>query len=252
MRCCVMDSIADMGGTQGWGHLHPPRADEPVFGEPWQGRAFELTLLSVVVSGQNIDAFRHAQERLDRAAYLDDGYFGRWLSASELMLTDSAILAPGAIDARARNLRGKDAEEPPIPEPARPDYVPSRDVVGPGRFGDRRFLSVFAAQVAGASINGTRRQDGAVGEHQLRGAEPATEVAVVEVGGSVQPLLRVPESVNVLPGHHDREQRQRERPALPGLPENRFIGSGRMKLAPSLGAPHIGNTVHDATSHIEQ
>ena len=26
-----MDGIADMGGTEGWGPTHPPRADEPVF-----------------------------------------------------------------------------------------------------------------------------------------------------------------------------------------------------------------------------
>jgi len=120
-----MDNIADMGGTVGWGHVCPPRGDEPVFGEPWQSRAFALTLLSIRVSGRNIDAFRYAQERLDRAAYLGDGYFGRWLNAAEMMLTDSAILAPGAIDARARNLRGEDAPEPPIPEPARPGYVPA-------------------------------------------------------------------------------------------------------------------------------
>lgn len=93
--------------------------------ERWQGRAFALALLSTWVSGRNIDAFRHAQERLDRAAYLDDGYFGRWLNGAELMLTDSAILTPGAIGARARNLRGEDVEEPPIPEPARPNYVPT-------------------------------------------------------------------------------------------------------------------------------
>jgi nitrile hydratase subunit beta len=120
-----VDGLADMGGTQGWGRAHAPRADEPVFGEPWQGRAFALALLSVRVSGQNIDAFRHALERLDRAAYLDDGYFGRWLNAGELLLTDSAVLAPGAIDARARNLRGDHVEEPPVPEPARPAYAPA-------------------------------------------------------------------------------------------------------------------------------
>jgi nitrile hydratase len=120
-----MDGIADMGGTQGWGPASAPRPDEPVFAEPWQGRAFALALLSIRVSGQNIDAFRHALERLDRVAYLDDGYFGRWLNASELLLADSAILAPGAIDARARNLRGEDADEPPIPEPAKPDYAPA-------------------------------------------------------------------------------------------------------------------------------
>lgn len=120
-----MDGIADMGGTRGWGPAHPPKGDEPVFEEPWQGRAFALTLLSVRVSGRNLDAFRHAQERLDRAAYLEDGYFGRWLNATELMLTDSAILAPDAINARALNLRGEDVAEPPIPEPVRPDYAPS-------------------------------------------------------------------------------------------------------------------------------
>jgi nitrile hydratase subunit beta len=119
-----VDGIADMGGTSGWGHARPPGGDEPVFGKPWQGRAFALAVLSVAISGQNIDAFRNAQERLDRAAYLDDGYYGRWLNAGELLLTDSAILAPGAIDARARNLRGEDVAEPPFPEPDRPDSAP--------------------------------------------------------------------------------------------------------------------------------
>ncbi|GEL20862.1 nitrile hydratase subunit beta [Pseudonocardia asaccharolytica] len=121
-----MDGIADMGGTDGWGEVAPPAHDEPVFAEPWEGRAFALTLLTMGrVSGQNLDAFRHALERLDRPAYLDDGYYGRWLNAAELMLTDSAILAPGAIDARAERLRGEDVPEPPIPEPNKPDYAPT-------------------------------------------------------------------------------------------------------------------------------
>jgi len=71
---------------------------------------------------------RHAQERLDAGAYLDDGYYGRWLNTAELMLTESAILAPGAINARARKLRGDDVGEPPAPDPARSDYAPT----GPG------------------------------------------------------------------------------------------------------------------------
>ena len=120
-----MDGIADMGGTEGWGPVHPPSRDEPVFAEPWQGRAFALTTNATRLSGRNLDAFRHAIERLDRSAYLDDGYYGRWLNASELMLTDSAILAPTAIDARARNLRGEQVAEPPTTVPDRPDYAPS-------------------------------------------------------------------------------------------------------------------------------
>ncbi|MFC7642378.1 hypothetical protein ACFQX6_16535 [Streptosporangium lutulentum] len=115
-----MDGIADMGGTEGWGPVHPPRDDEPVFEKTWQGRAFALGHFSMRLSGWNMDAFRHAIERLDRSAYLDDGYYGRWLNGTELMLTESAVLAPDAIDARARNLRGEHVGEPPVPEPAAP------------------------------------------------------------------------------------------------------------------------------------
>lgn len=124
-----MDGIADMGGTPGWGPAHPPRRDEPVFEEPWQGRAFALAILAsrIACGGINTDAFRHALERLDRAAYLDDGYYGRWVNAGELMLTERSILAPGAIEARARNLRGEHVEEPPVTEPTRPDYAPAAE-----------------------------------------------------------------------------------------------------------------------------
>lgn len=124
-----MRRLADMGGAEGWARVKPPTPDEPPFGEPWEGRAFALTLLSMGrVSGQNLDAFRHALERLEREDYLADGYYGRWLNAAELMLVDSRILAPGAVEARTRRLRGEDVEEPPVPEPAKPDYAPT----GPG------------------------------------------------------------------------------------------------------------------------
>ncbi|MFF7358495.1 nitrile hydratase subunit beta [Streptomyces filipinensis] len=122
-----MDGIADMGGTPGWGPVHPPRRDEPVFAESWESRAFALAILSNRVSGGNLDSFRHALERLDRAHYIDDGYYGRWLNAGELRLLDSAVLARGAVDARARNLRGEHVKEPPILEPAKPDYTPTAE-----------------------------------------------------------------------------------------------------------------------------
>ena len=99
--------------------------DEPVFAEPWQGRAFALALLSIRWPGGTSTRSGMRLERLDRAAYFGDGYFGRWLNAAELMLTDSALLAPAAVQARARNLRGENVEEPPMPEPAKPDYAPA-------------------------------------------------------------------------------------------------------------------------------
>jgi nitrile hydratase len=94
-----MDGIADMGGTDGWGPTHPPQVGEPVFAERWQGRAFALTLLSIRLAGYNIDAVRHAIERLDRTAYLADGYYGRWLNAAELILTESGLMEPSAVPA---------------------------------------------------------------------------------------------------------------------------------------------------------
>ncbi|SHL17583.1 nitrile hydratase [Pseudonocardia thermophila] len=125
-----MTTVDDLGGAEGFGPVRPPDPDEPVFTERWEGRAFALTLLTMGrISGRNLDAFRYALGRLDESAYFDpDGYYGRWLNAAELMLTDSAILAPGAVEARARKLRGEDVEEPPIPEPNKPDYAPT----GPG------------------------------------------------------------------------------------------------------------------------
>jgi len=121
-----MDSIADMGGVLGYGPARRPTPDEPPFAEPWEGRAFALTLLTMGrISGRNLDAFRHALSRLHPLDYLADGYYGRWLNAAELMLVDSAVLAPGAVDARARRDRGEGVTEPAFPEPQRPDYAPT-------------------------------------------------------------------------------------------------------------------------------
>ncbi|WP_193043884.1 nitrile hydratase subunit beta [Mycolicibacterium baixiangningiae] len=140
-----MDGIADMGGTEGWGRAQRPRPDEPVFAEPWQGRAFALTLLANRLAGGNLDSFRHAMERLDRHAYLDDGYFGRWLNGAESILTDSALLAPSAVDARARNLRGEGIEEPPTPEPAAGE-------VRPGSWSSVRDVAAAPAFAIGARV----------------------------------------------------------------------------------------------------
>ena len=58
-----MDGIHDMGGMQGWGSVAID-PDEPVFREPWHGRAFAMGAMSMGLSGTNLDAFRHGLERL--------------------------------------------------------------------------------------------------------------------------------------------------------------------------------------------
>jgi nitrile hydratase len=117
-----------MGGMQGWGRVHYDPA-EPAFGAPWEGRAFAMSLLSMNrLTGCNLDAMRHALERQTPLEYLRNGYYGRWLLLSETLLTDSGVIPPGAVDARARKLRGDDVTEPPDVELSKPDYT----ATGPG------------------------------------------------------------------------------------------------------------------------
>lgn len=116
-----MDGIHDMGGMHGWGTVSID-PDEPVFREDWHGRAFAMGAMSMGLSGTNLDAFRHGLERLHPYDYLADGYYGRWLACAETLLVDSGVLAPGAVDARARNLSGESVTEPEDVEENKPVY----------------------------------------------------------------------------------------------------------------------------------
>ncbi len=120
-----MDGIHDMGGTEGWGTVAID-PDEPVFGAEWERKAFAFGVLSARMSGTNFDAMRHAIDRQHPYDYLVDGYYGRWLGCVELLLIESGLLAPGAVEARARRLRGEDVVEPAPPaEATKPDYAPT-------------------------------------------------------------------------------------------------------------------------------
>ncbi|MGY4650790.1 hypothetical protein [Mycobacterium sp. URHB0021] len=82
-----------------------------------------MTSVSNQLAGGNLDTFRHAIERLDRSAYLSEGYYGRWLHGVELMLTESGLLASCAVEIRVRNLCGERIEESPAPQPVTRDYT---------------------------------------------------------------------------------------------------------------------------------
>jgi nitrile hydratase subunit beta len=140
-----VDTIADMGGMQGMGQVELTPPDDPPFHEEWERRAFAMALLAMRTSGTNLDTFRYALECQHPLDYLLDGYYGRWLKCAENLLEGSAIIAPGAVEARARKLAGEeDVEEPPTPEPNKPDYKPTaagsvRQIDTPPKFavGDR-------------------------------------------------------------------------------------------------------------------
>jgi nitrile hydratase subunit beta len=115
-----MTRVHDMGGrARFFGPLPPIDPDEPVFSAEWEAKAFALALLANRVSGANLHAFRQAIERVPEPEYLS-GYYERWLASAEILLLDSGILAPGAVEARARRLQGREVEEPAAPEPHKP------------------------------------------------------------------------------------------------------------------------------------
>jgi nitrile hydratase len=153
-----MDGVADMGGhTRFFGPLPPIDPDERPFPHAWEGRAFAATLLANrAATSSNLHAFRHALERVPEPAYLAS-YYGRWLASAEILLADSGILAEGAVEARARNLRGEAVQEPPEPEP----HKPSMETAGAGNLRDvdrpRAFSVGETVRAIGAASPGHTR-----------------------------------------------------------------------------------------------
>jgi nitrile hydratase subunit beta len=138
-----VDGIHDMGGMQGFGRTMPPHEAGP-FAEPWEGKAFALGLLAIRASGTNLHAFRHAINRVPPAEYLS-GYYDRWLMGAQNLLADSGIVSDDEVAARAARLSGREAEEPPPPQPRKPEMTSG----GPGNL---RALDTPPAFAVGDSV----------------------------------------------------------------------------------------------------
>jgi hypothetical protein len=82
-----LDGIHDLGGRHGFGGSLESRDDE-TFHAAWEGRVHALTSLLMGLGCFNVDAFRHSIERLSPVAYLDQGYYGRWLGAVEQLVAE--------------------------------------------------------------------------------------------------------------------------------------------------------------------
>ena len=95
-----MDDIHDLGGMQGFGPVaHSPA--EPVFHEPWEGRA--RALLEVVAGAvqPNGGEFRHAIERMAPGHYLTSSYYEHWLTAAATLAVEHGLVTQAELDARA-------------------------------------------------------------------------------------------------------------------------------------------------------
>jgi nitrile hydratase len=94
-----MNGIHDMGGLHGFGEVAIER-DEPVFHARWEGRVYAMTQVLDGTGIYNLDEHRHEIELMDAAAYLTDGYYGRWLFAMESILARKNILRSAEVERR--------------------------------------------------------------------------------------------------------------------------------------------------------
>ena len=75
-----MNGVHDMGGMEGLGAIQP-EPNEPVFHERWEARMHALAFAIGAWRKWNIDASRHARERIPAVDYLRMTYYEKWLAA---------------------------------------------------------------------------------------------------------------------------------------------------------------------------
>lgn len=88
-----MNGIHDMGGMHNFGPVEREE-DEPVFHEPWEERAFALTLAMGAWKKWNIDGARHARELLPPADYLAMSYYERWIAVLIAQIVETGLAGP--------------------------------------------------------------------------------------------------------------------------------------------------------------
>jgi len=99
-----MDGVHDLGGKEGCAELdYDP--DVPVFSARWEASVFAMSgALGAFGVTKNTDQFRHAVERIEPAAYLTHGYYGRWLGGLENLLVEAGQISQDELSARAQAL----------------------------------------------------------------------------------------------------------------------------------------------------
>lgn len=106
-----MNGVHDMGGMHGMGPIEYEK-DEPVFHEPWEGRAFALNRAMAAWGKWNLDASRHGIERIPPAEYLRLSYYEKWTVRLIDLLVRSGLATRAEIET-GRPAPGPKATPPP-------------------------------------------------------------------------------------------------------------------------------------------
>jgi nitrile hydratase len=86
-----MNGVHDMGGMHGLGRV-APHPNEPLFHAPWEARVLALTIAMGAWGRWNIDASRHARERIAGPDYLAMTYYEKWLAGLTTLIDERGLM----------------------------------------------------------------------------------------------------------------------------------------------------------------
>ncbi len=91
-----MNGPHDLGGMQGFGPVVADPDDRP-FHEPWERRAFALTLAMGAGGVWTIDQSRAARESIGHVRYLNSSYYQIWLAGLDSLLVANGLASQDEI-----------------------------------------------------------------------------------------------------------------------------------------------------------
>ncbi len=92
-----MNGVHDLGGMHGMGPI-VPEPNEPVFHERWEARTYALNVAVGACGKWNIDAGRHARERIPPAEYLRMSYYEKWLAGLAMLLEETGLVTRAELE----------------------------------------------------------------------------------------------------------------------------------------------------------
>ncbi len=113
-----MDTVHDLGGTQGFGPIpNVSEDDTALFAEEWKARVWALAMMSMGKlsedqTGWTLDWYRHVLERLPPDLYLRLDYFEKWILGMMTTAVDEGVAEVSEFTAGRAARRGFDYIDP--------------------------------------------------------------------------------------------------------------------------------------------
>jgi nitrile hydratase subunit beta len=132
-----MNGVHDMGGMQDMGAVQREK-NEPVFHQRWEGRVWGMMWLGSAWGKWNLDAMRHAIERIPPADYLRMSYYEKWLAALVDLVTGRGLVTRAELES-GKPAAGSTKATPPVKAEGVPALIArgnpvKRDVAMTARF----------------------------------------------------------------------------------------------------------------------